>query len=143
MKQENVLPYSLIAACLGACLGMMAGCSEEPSVDQSDGVFTSAWSSASEREFNEDGAKEAAQDVMGGETYEGRFGSSQCTDDCSGHEAGFEWARENSITDPGDCGSTDSQSFDEGCAALGEAIADEVQTMRDDFENGDDTYLVS
>ncbi len=43
-----------------------------------------------------------------------------CTQDCSGHEAGFDWAEEKGITDPEDCGGN-SQSFIEGC----EAYADE------------------
>lgn len=37
-----------------------------------------------------------------------------CTDDCSGHEAGFEWAKENDIDERGDCESY-NQSFIEGC----------------------------
>lgn len=37
-----------------------------------------------------------------------------CTDDCSGHEAGYAWAERNEIHDPDDCGGN-SQSFIEGC----------------------------
>jgi len=40
----------------------------------------------------------------------------ECTDDCSGHNAGYEWAEENEITDPEEC-SGKSQSFIEGCEA--------------------------
>ncbi len=43
------------------------------------------------------------------------FGSYGCTDDCSGHKAGYEWAERNGITDEYDCVSN-SVSFDEGCA---------------------------
>ena len=39
-----------------------------------------------------------------------------CTGDCSGHNAGFEWAEENGIEDPDDCGGN-SDSFIEGCQA--------------------------
>ena len=42
-----------------------------------------------------------------------------CTDDCSGHEAGYEWAEENGITDPNECGGN-SWSFEEGCQAYAE-----------------------
>jgi len=42
-----------------------------------------------------------------------------CTEDCSGHEAGFEWAQENDIGDASDCGGN-SQSFIEGCEAFAE-----------------------
>lgn len=40
----------------------------------------------------------------------------ECTSDCSGHNAGYEWASENGITDPSDCGGK-SVSFIEGCEA--------------------------
>jgi hypothetical protein len=40
----------------------------------------------------------------------------KCTSDCSGHEAGYEWAEEKGITDPSDCGGK-SESFIEGCEA--------------------------
>lgn len=44
------------------------------------------------------------------------FKSYECTADCSGHEAGYNWAMEKGITDPNDCGGN-SQSFIEGCKA--------------------------
>lgn len=43
----------------------------------------------------------------------------ECTQDCSGHEAGYEWAEEKGITDPDDC-SGNSNSFVEGCIAYAE-----------------------
>jgi hypothetical protein len=39
-----------------------------------------------------------------------------CLDDCSGHQAGYDWAEEHSITDPSEC-SGNSESFIEGCKA--------------------------
>ena len=39
-----------------------------------------------------------------------------CTDDCSGHEAGCDWAERHDIEDPNDCGGH-SDSFIEGCQA--------------------------
>lgn len=39
-----------------------------------------------------------------------------CTGDCSGHDAGYEWAEEQGISNPGDCGGN-SESFIEGCEA--------------------------
>lgn len=50
------------------------------------------------------------------------YGSAGCTSDCSGHDAGYEWAENNGITDAGECGGN-SQSFIEGC----EAYAEEAQ----------------
>jgi hypothetical protein len=50
-----------------------------------------------------------------------------CTDDCSGHEAGYNWAEENGIDDPDNCGGN-SDSFIEGC----QAYAEEQKTMAED-----------
>jgi len=51
------------------------------------------------------------------------FKGYQCTDDCSGHKAGYEWAEDNQITDPDDCGGN-SNSFIEGCMAYAEEYLD-------------------
>lgn len=40
----------------------------------------------------------------------------ECTGDCSGHNAGYDWAEEKGISDPSDCGGN-STSFIEGCEA--------------------------
>lgn len=42
------------------------------------------------------------------------FNGYPCTSDCSGHEAGYNWAEENGISDADDCGGN-SESFIEGC----------------------------
>lgn len=44
------------------------------------------------------------------------FHGYECTEDCSGHEAGYEWADENEINSIDDCGGN-SNSFIEGCQA--------------------------
>lgn len=44
------------------------------------------------------------------------FNGYPCTVDCSGHEAGYEWAADKGISDPSDCGGN-SDSFIEGCEA--------------------------
>lgn len=48
-----------------------------------------------------------------------RFGGYECTSDCSGHRAGYEWAQARGIESPDDC-SGRSQSFIEGCQAYAE-----------------------
>lgn len=40
--------------------------------------------------------------------------STPCTDDCSGHDAGHQWAEDNDIDDEDDC-TGNSQSFIDGC----------------------------
>jgi len=53
-----------------------------------------------------------------------------CTDDCSGHEAGYTWAEEKGIDDPSDCGGN-SDSFIEGCQAY--ANEQSVEVYEDDL----------
>ncbi|MCK5588831.1 MAG: hypothetical protein KAI16_00785 [Candidatus Pacebacteria bacterium] len=47
------------------------------------------------------------------------FGGYGCTEDCGGHEAGYDWAEEKGIDDPDDCGGN-SNSFIEGCMSYAE-----------------------
>lgn len=46
-----------------------------------------------------------------GERY---FGAYRCKDDCSGHIAGWYWARDNQVTKAVEC-EGNSMSFQEGC----------------------------
>ena len=86
-------------------------------------------------EFNEDRAEDAARDSISGDTYEAVVGSGDCTDDCSGHEAGWQWAKEGNT-----CGGGDSESFDAGCQAFESEIDDRVQNARHQYDEGDDTF---
>ena len=50
------------------------------------------------------------------------FGGYECTDDCSGHKAGYEWAEAKGITDEEQCEdilvtAPNRTSFYEGCMA--------------------------
>ena len=54
-----------------------------------------------------------------------------CTEDCSGHDAGYEWAEENDIDDPDDCDGN-SDSFIEGCQTYAEE--------QEDYYDSDDDY---
>lgn len=59
----------------------------------------------------------------------------ECTEDCGGHEAGYEWAEENGIEDPYDCDGN-SNSFIEGC----EAYANEQLEEQYEEEYYEDSY---
>ena len=48
--------------------------------------------------------------------YVEKHGTSDCTSDCSGHDAGYEWARDNDICDP-NYDNSRSNSFNEGVQA--------------------------
>ncbi len=60
----------------------------------------------------EDGCNEYVKENY---TWYQTFGWYECTEDCSGHEAWYEWAEEHDISDSSDCESVDSSSFGEGC----------------------------
>ena len=52
------------------------------------------------------------------------FGGNECTDDCSGHQAGYDWAEQNEVDDEDAC-DTPSQSFNEGCQSYVDDASDE------------------
>lgn len=65
------------------------------------------------------------------------YAGDPCTQDCSGHEAGANWAEENDIDDPDDCGGN-SDSFIEGCRTFVEdknEENEENEDTREDFTN--------
>jgi hypothetical protein len=64
------------------------------------------------------------------------FNGYQCTDDCSGHQAGYNWAEQNDVSDPDECGGN-SQSFIEGCQSYTEQN-DGADGDNDDQMNSDD-----
>lgn len=87
-----------------------------------------------EREpFDEDAAREAAENDMAFESYRGIGRPYGCTDDCSGHEAGFKWRRNNGYVTIGK-----SRSFHEGAQAFEDEVEQRVEDMKDDYDNGED-----
>jgi hypothetical protein len=60
------------------------------------------------------------------------FNGKACTDDCSGHVAGFSWAEERGISKEAGCEDGKSISFIEGCEAYVEAVQDELNS--EDYE---------
>jgi|ERR1700677_419819 len=66
------------------------------------------------------------------------FAGYECKYDCSGHQAGYEWAEEHGITDGEACDAagehSNSPSFAEGCHAYvdGEGDSEENQDTEDD-----------
>jgi len=70
---------------------------------------------------NSDSSATESDDTSAAERTSPTFAGSPCTSDCSGHEAGYNWAEENGIDDEGDCDTagdtSNSPSFAEGCRA--------------------------
>lgn len=100
-----------------------------------------ATSISSDEQTDDDADDPEPSTLIGGETYEeydarrdalntGRFsGDEECTQDCSGHDAGHLWAEQRGITDPDECGGN-SWSFVEGCRSF----AEEQQPLMPDGE---------
>jgi hypothetical protein len=84
-----------------------------------------------------DQAYENADEQLSDANYEDVAGTSQCTEDCSGHDAGFEWARDHEVTDSSECGG-DSQSFVDGCEEFANARDEAAQEDLDDSGQGED-----
>jgi len=109
-------------AILVAAAGLLAACGDADTENAEDEEY------AEESSAYEDGD----EGLRGGETYQeyderrdsyggsyGSFSGDGCTEDCSGHEAGYNWAMERGIDDPDNCGGK-SWSFEEGCRAYAE-----------------------
>jgi hypothetical protein len=62
-------------------------------------------------------------------TQDRTYAGFNCTVDCSGHEAGYRWAEQNSIDDEDYCPDGDTESFHEGCIAY---VRGEPQAANDD-----------
>ena len=59
------------------------------------------------------------------------FHGYECTVDCSGHQAGYDWAEQHDIDDEDDCGGN-SESFIEGCKAFVQENAEPNDESRDE-----------
>ena len=112
---------TLFAICV-ALAASLSGCGSEPDYDALD------YSSDAETDvsFDEDAARADAQAEVESEGYDG-----DCTADCSGHEAGFDWAAEGHE----DYGTSSSLSFDEGQEAYEAAVEERLEEKREEFED--------
>lgn len=115
------------SALLMATALCLSACSSEPDYDPSEYDEDGNWVYSKESTYFDD-----LEEEKGGETYSefddrrdsyegsrGEYGGYGCTVDCSGHEAGYNWAEERGIDDPDQCGGN-SWSFEEGCRAYAE-----------------------
>jgi len=83
--------------------------------------------------FDEDRAREVAEEEVANDTYTGIGSSYGCTDDCSGHEAGFRYRAEHGYAGV----NPDSPSFNEGGEAFDDAVEARVEEKREAHENGE------
>jgi hypothetical protein len=64
------------------------------------------------------------------------FHGHPCTVDCSGHEAGYQWASDRGIADEDDC-TGNSESFIEGCKAFVEEEGGNISGADTDEQDRD------
>jgi len=114
----SVLPILLCAAVLSSCGSSSSGASYEDREESS--------------EFDEDEAKDSAVSDLNGQTFQDVGDTSRCTQDCSGHDDGWQWAQDNDVRNASDC--SGSGSFEDGCEAYVEELDNRVQEARDDAE---------
>lgn len=62
------------------------------------------------------------------------FDGYQCKGDCSGHQAGYDWAEQNGIDDESSC-STPSASFNQGCESY---VEENTASVSDNEEDEDE-----
>lgn len=65
------------------------------------------------------------------------FDGYTCFGDCSGHQAGYDWAEQNDVDDESSC-STPSASFNQGCESYVEESAVSVSDNEEDDEEEDE-----
>lgn len=65
------------------------------------------------------------------------FDGYPCLTDCSGHQAGYDWAEQNDIDDESSC-STPSSSFNQGCESYVEENTATATAEDDDDEEEDE-----
>ena len=90
----------------------------------------------SRAEFDDDAARVKAVSELSGQTFQDVGDTSRCTKDCSGHDAGWQWAQDNEVTDSSDC--SGSGSFEDGCEAYVEELDSRVEAAREDDESEPD-----
>lgn len=127
---KNITAAIIMIVTLASC-----GSSEEEAdrhiVEGSSHIFDS------NGEFDEESAKADAIANVSEMSFENVGDTGLCTDDCSGHEAGFEWTRDNDPENLDGCSYEDGDSFYEGCTAFHEAVEDEVEDMRQQWEESE------
>jgi hypothetical protein len=82
---------------------------------------------------------EATSDTGWSNFSPNKFVGYECTEDCSGHKAGYAWAEEHDISDGDACDTagerSNSPSFAEGCHAYVDGDADPGKSEDSDNDN--------
>lgn len=106
--------------------------SEATADSTSSGYSAGAYSSSDDEEFDEDAAREQAEDELSSEGYDYSYG---CIEDCSGHQAGWGYQAQQGY---GSYPSGNSRSFEEGRVAFDEAVDERIEEARSEWESEHD-----
>lgn len=125
------MPARLPVWLAASSLLLLTSCGKSDQQEQADSSVLAIADPVSENDkpdtdTDKGAAQQQAIDKLDGEAFEDVGDTSLCTDDCSGHNAGFEWAKKHEIVDAGNCGGN-SQSFIEGCQAYAQAVEDQSE----------------
>lgn len=109
----------LVIAAIAAAIVLFITHQSHPQAASSSASF-----STTNQSDTNDQSESSADDT--GSSNAGTFHGYACTVDCSGHEAGYNWAEEHDITDRDECpvDPHNSQSFTEGCWAYADEHSD-------------------
>lgn len=102
------------------------------SADNSGGyssTYSSGYAYSDDEEFDEYAARDEAEQEVASDGYDYSYG---CTQDCSGHEAGWAYQGQEGY---GSYPSGNSRSFEEGRMAYDEAVDERVEEMRSEWES--------
>lgn len=125
MKIRVLTKYSIVFA--GVFIASCSGGSDRGYYDDYADADLETEAEAEAEVFDEDAAREEAESEVSLETYSSIGAPFGCTDDCSGHEAGFAWRRDNGYVTAGN-----SQSFEEGAQAFEDEVNRRVEEMEEE-----------
>lgn len=116
-------PNLSLAVALSSATALLAGCggARDPDADPSD-----YYDRYEREEFNESAVRSEVEQQLADEGYDGRDG---CEGTCAGEEAGWDWRAENGYATDGN-----SDAFSAGGRSFDDALDDEVERRRQEFE---------
>lgn len=119
LQHWSLLPFLCVSF---ACAGCGSGDGEAAYDERAE-------TSEERADFDEDTARDAAVSDLSGQAFQDVGDTSRCTEDCSGHDAGWQWAQDHDVTDSSEC--SGSGSFEDGCQAYVEELDSRVEEARD------------
>ncbi len=111
----------ILGLIIWAIASFSSGNSDKDSSPSTTSSSQSSYETAGNSQYNNDTSAEDDDQDLSDDTDDSSddsdtFHGYDCTDDCSGHEAGYQWAEDKGLSSGDEC-DTPSNSFNEGCQA--------------------------